>query len=94
MAVYAALIAFSTMWLKDVYLPYVYPGCSQLHQLIVAKIFSTIGLGIGELGFQTPMIPVESNAISQLLSPMTVLITMHELGCDFSTPQAFLSHGQ
>jgi hypothetical protein len=44
----AALIAFSTMWLKDCFLPYVYPGCSQFHQLIIAKFISTIGLGIGK----------------------------------------------
>eukprot|EP00285_Hemiselmis_virescens_P017939 CAMPEP_0173381082 /NCGR_PEP_ID=MMETSP1356-20130122/3567_1 /TAXON_ID=77927 ORGANISM="Hemiselmis virescens, Strain PCC157" /NCGR_SAMPLE_ID=MMETSP1356 /ASSEMBLY_ACC=CAM_ASM_000847 /LENGTH=723 /DNA_ID=CAMNT_0014334827 /DNA_START=229 /DNA_END=2397 /DNA_ORIENTATION=+ len=43
----SCMIAFGTMWLKDFFLPYCYPGAPQKLQVIFAKVMGIIGLAIG-----------------------------------------------
>lgn len=43
----SSLIAFSTMWLRDFYLPYVNPAASAKHQLLFTRIMGVVGLAIG-----------------------------------------------
>jgi len=43
----SSLIAFSTMWLRDFYLPYVNPGASAKEQLVFTRIMGVFGLAIG-----------------------------------------------
>ena len=43
----SALIAFSTMWLKDFYLPYVNPKASYREQMMFVKAASLFGWGLG-----------------------------------------------
>ena len=43
----SSLIAFSTMWLRDFYLPYISPKASAREQLIFTRVTSVVGLMIG-----------------------------------------------
>eukprot|EP00283_Hemiselmis_rufescens_P008411 CAMPEP_0173430622 /NCGR_PEP_ID=MMETSP1357-20121228/8987_1 /TAXON_ID=77926 /ORGANISM="Hemiselmis rufescens, Strain PCC563" /LENGTH=729 /DNA_ID=CAMNT_0014394993 /DNA_START=182 /DNA_END=2371 /DNA_ORIENTATION=- len=43
----SCMIAFGTMWLKDFFLPYIYPGAPQKIQVIFAKAMGILGLAVG-----------------------------------------------
>ena len=43
----SALISFSTMWLRDFYLPYIKPAASAREQLIFTRCMTVVGLAIG-----------------------------------------------
>ena len=43
----SALIAFSTMWLRDFYLPYIKPTASQFSQVVFTKVMGVFGLAFG-----------------------------------------------
>jgi len=43
----SSLIAFSTMWLRDFYLPYVNPRASANEQLVFTRVMGVVGLAIG-----------------------------------------------
>mmetsp|Transcript_24621 Transcript_24621/g.55623 ORF Transcript_24621/g.55623 Transcript_24621/m.55623 type:complete len:718 (-) Transcript_24621:72-2225(-) len=43
----SALIAFSTMWLRDFYLPYIKPTASQFSQVVFTKVMGVFGLALG-----------------------------------------------
>jgi len=43
----SCMIAFGTMWLKDFFLPYVYPGAPQRTQVVFAKAMGILGLAMG-----------------------------------------------
>jgi len=43
----SSLIAFSTMWLRDFYLPYINPAASARQQLIFTRCMTVVGLAIG-----------------------------------------------
>jgi SSS family solute:Na+ symporter len=43
----SSLIAFSTMWLRDFYLPYINPAASAREQLIFTRCMTVVGLAVG-----------------------------------------------
>mmetsp|Transcript_21638 Transcript_21638/g.33861 ORF Transcript_21638/g.33861 Transcript_21638/m.33861 type:complete len:737 (-) Transcript_21638:160-2370(-) len=43
----SSLIAFSTMWLRDFYLPYIQPDASQARQVLFARCTAVLGLAVG-----------------------------------------------
>ena len=69
----SSLLAFSTMWLRDFYLPYVNPKASAREQLIFTRCASVVGLVIGL--FLTAMAIREKGSewnLSNLFSLQTV----------------------
>jgi Na+/proline symporter len=43
----SALLAFSSMWVKDLFVPYIRPQATQQQQIWFGRAMSVLGLGIG-----------------------------------------------
>lgn len=43
----SALLAFSSMWIKDLFVPYIRPQATQSQQIWFGRMMSVIGLAIG-----------------------------------------------
>ena len=43
----SALLAFSSMWVKDLFVPYLRPKATQAQQIWFGRLMSVIGLSIG-----------------------------------------------
>lgn len=43
----SALLAFSSMWVKDLFVPYIRPQATEKQQIWFGRIMSVVGLAIG-----------------------------------------------
>lgn len=58
----SALLSFSSMWVKDLFVPYLRPRATERQQMWFGRMMSVIGLAIGvalgtvlsRVGFQAP----------------------------------------
>jgi Na+/proline symporter len=43
----SSLLAFSSMWVKDLFVPYIRPRATQRQQIWFGRVMSVVGLSIG-----------------------------------------------
>lgn len=64
----SALLAFSSMWVKDLFVPYIRPQATQQQQIWFGRAMSVVGLSIGV-------------ALGEAWPAMSGLAHMHHVSC-------------